>query len=102
MTPLMKGLGYNQEELYFHEHDLEKIETIRELRAETKKALEKETHWMKCPKCGNEMEEIDIEHILLEKCSHCKGLYFDQGELDLLMGHRNKTTFVEKLSHFLK
>ena len=45
----------------------------------------KELHWMKCPKCGHDMEIIIIEEIKVDKCSNCEGIYFDAGELDELL-----------------
>ncbi|MFC1553352.1 zf-TFIIB domain-containing protein [candidate division KSB1 bacterium] len=44
-----------------------------------------ELHWMKCPKCGHDMEIKIIEKIEVDKCSNCKGIYFDAGELDELL-----------------
>lgn len=59
----------------------------------------KEKHWMKCPKCEYDMEIISIEGIELDQCKHCKGTYFDTGELDeLLMIHGDKRkSFSRKL-----
>lgn len=49
--------------------------------AEKRKAL----HWMKCPKCGGDMETMSLEGIGIDKCSSCEGLFFDRGELDEIL-----------------
>ena len=59
----------------------------------------KELHWMKCPKCGNDMKVIQINNIELEKCKNCEGIYFDAGELDdlLLRESDKRKSFFHKL-----
>ena len=94
--------GYDVEGRYFHEAEQEKLKTIRDARDANRKALEKEIHWMKCPKCGGQMEEVVFEGIMIDKCRDCKGIYFDQGELEVLMGHRESDSFLGKLIGFLK
>ena len=63
---------------------------------EEKKKL-KELHWMRCPKCGMEMVEIDFEGIKVDKCSSCLGIYFDDGEVHQLTD-KNKPGFLRRLS----
>lgn len=53
----------------------------RKLKAEEKKKL-KELHYLKCPKCGMELIEIDYKHIKIDKCSECEGIWLDAGELE--------------------
>lgn len=40
---------------------------------------------MKCPSCGNLMIVVEHEHIELDYCPDCSGVWFDVGELDLLL-----------------
>ena len=49
--------------------------------AERLKAL----HWMKCPKCGRDMQTLALEGLTVDKCTGCEGLFFDRGELDDLL-----------------
>jgi PAT family beta-lactamase induction signal transducer AmpG len=42
---------------------------------------------MRCPKCRSDMEQVMIESIEVDRCSACRGLWFDSGELSKL---RNK------------
>jgi Zn-finger nucleic acid-binding protein len=39
---------------------------------------------MKCPKCGNTLEEIDHQSVMLDRCVVCDGIWLDKGELELL------------------
>lgn len=45
----------------------------------------KTLHWMKCPKCGHDMQSMTLEGISIDKCSACEGLFFDRGELEDVM-----------------
>ena len=39
---------------------------------------------MKCPSCPGALGEIDNEGVTLDFCSDCKGIWFDQKELEAL------------------
>ncbi len=39
---------------------------------------------MRCPKCRADMEQIDHEGIEVDRCWHCKGIWFDAGEIEAL------------------
>lgn len=43
-------------------------------------------HSLVCPKCGHGMEEIAHEEVLIDRCTHCKGIWFDDDEHYLLKG----------------
>ena len=68
----------------------------RQMKQDEKKKL-KELHWMRCPKCGMELVEIDFEGIKVDKCSTCLGIYFDDGEVQQLVD-KNKPGFLRRLS----
>ncbi len=40
---------------------------------------------MKCPACSNMMIVVEHEHIELDFCPDCAGVWFDAGELELLL-----------------
>lgn len=81
--------GYDEEERYFHEKDVELLKKTRAkldaVREERRSRQFEEQHWMKCPKCGAEMQEIDLDQIKVDKCSRCEGVFFDKGEVELLI-----------------
>jgi hypothetical protein len=75
-----------QEEEYFARMEFEKKKKIEEekhkkLNAEEKKSL-KGLHFMRCPKCGMELIEIDYKGIKVDRCSECEGIWLDAGELE--------------------
>lgn len=37
-------------------------------------------HSLQCPKCHNGMEEVSHEGIVIDRCTHCHGLWFDEDE----------------------
>ncbi|HEX2965172.1 MAG TPA: zf-TFIIB domain-containing protein, partial [Syntrophorhabdaceae bacterium] len=49
--------------------------------AEERKSL-KELHFMRCPKCGMELIEIEYKGTKVDECSECRGVWLDAGELD--------------------
>jgi hypothetical protein len=75
----------DQEEEYFARIEFEKKKKAEEekhkrLAAEERKRL-RDLHYMRCPKCGMELIEIDYEGIKADKCSECEGIWLDAGEL---------------------
>jgi len=83
-----------QENEYFAKLEFERKKKALEdeherLKAEERKNL-KERHWMRCPKCGMEMVELEFEGVKIDKCTECLGIYLDDGELDQLMESKNQ------------
>jgi len=78
------------EEEYFARLEYEKIkaakEEIQKRLAEEERRKLKELHFMKCPKCGMELIEIDYKGVKVDKCSACEGIWLDAGELDAVAG----------------
>jgi ribosomal protein L37AE/L43A len=72
------------EDEYFVKQDLELIRAQRaRLDAERARA-ERASHYMRCPKCGAQLAEIEFHHIKIDKCEECGGMWFDKGELEML------------------
>lgn len=40
---------------------------------------------MKCPKCSSETETVDYDNIQVDRCTACKGIWFDSQEHDALV-----------------
>jgi acetyl-CoA carboxylase beta subunit len=99
---LFSKSGYSEEDHFMKNAEAEKIQQIRDKRAAQKKELEKELYWMKCPKCGNDMEEIEVEKIMIDKCKSCNGIYFDDGELELLISNKQGSSFFGSVRGFWK
>ena len=71
---------------YFARMDYERKKKFEEEKhrklAEGEKKRLKELHFMRCPKCGMELIEIDYKGIKVDKCSECEGIWLDAGELE--------------------
>ena len=52
--------------------------------SEAEKRRQREVHFMRCPKCGFELEEILLRGVKIDKCFGCNGLWLDAGELEEL------------------
>lgn len=57
------------------------VEKHKRIAGEEQKRL-KDLHYMRCPKCGMELIEIDYKRIKIDKCSECEGIWLDAGELE--------------------
>ena len=90
--------GYDREEEYFFKKNKELLGKMRgELdakRAEQEARSTQNQHWMKCPKCGKDMEEVELTGIKVDQCTACMGIYFDKGELELLLGAQEPSGFM--------
>ena len=73
------------------------FERLRKLHEERDKQFEenerkrlKEVHFMKCPKCGMDLNEIDYQGVKIDKCFGCEGVWLDGGELEALTNLKKK------------
>lgn len=89
MADELKEHGYDREAEFFHKKNKELLDKMRAtLDAERKKTAAKapsNPHFMKCPKCGADMKEADRGGVKVDHCPGCGGIYFDRGELELLI-----------------
>ena len=81
-------LGVEGEEAYFVRLEVERVRKVAGERQAKLLAEERERdraiHFMKCPKCGMQLEEISFGDVRVDKCFSCDGLWLDKGELDLI------------------
>jgi len=77
----------SQEEEFFARQDFEKRKKVEEEKqknlADEEKRKARDLHFMKCPKCGMDLIEIDYKSIKTDKCSACAGVWLDAGEMEL-------------------
>ena len=71
------------------EHERAELEALEERERAELEALEereraKQLHFMKCPKCGHDLAQRDLEGVNVDQCSFCEGVFLDAGELDSL------------------
>ncbi|HSP88638.1 MAG TPA: zf-TFIIB domain-containing protein [Ignavibacteriaceae bacterium] len=95
----------DKEEEYFTRQELERKKKIEEEKqkklAESEKDRLKELHYMRCPKCGMELSEIDYKGIKIDKCFSCEGIWLDAGEMETV-SQLEKTSFDKLFSIFKK
>ena len=93
------------EEKYFYERDLELIRQRREAldqeREKRKVEKKKLECWMHCPKCGARLREEQRGMVVLDICVSCGGVFFDKGELELILKMEEKETFLDHVAGFL-
>jgi hypothetical protein len=91
-----------KEDEYFKREELTTIKRMREdaaskLQVEERERLKK-LHWLRCPKCGMEMTEIDYRDVEVDACFACGGMYFDKGEVEkLLEDERQQPGFLGRM-----
>jgi uncharacterized protein len=56
-------------------------------------------HWMRCPKCGSELAEVQFRAVKVDKCFSCNGVFLDDGELEQLTG---KPGWFDSMLRFFK
>ena len=85
----------SKEEEYFARQEFERKKKLEEENhgkmADEEKNRLKELHFMRCPKCGMELIEIDHESLKIDKCSSCDGVWLDAGELEEIVKDDNKS-----------
>ncbi|MDP2646099.1 MAG: zf-TFIIB domain-containing protein [Desulfobacterales bacterium] len=86
----------DKEDEYFLKLNAKKVSELRgnldQKRREDEKQMRKQAHWMKCPKCGGELQEVNYQSVLIDTCVDCRGVWLDHGELDLLARGNAKLT----------
>ena len=60
----------------------------------------KTLHFMRCPKCGMELVEIEFRSIKVDRCVACQGIFFDGGEIEQLLAQGEG--FLGKLAKVFK
>ena len=84
----MPEKSLDKEEEYFARIEFERLRKLQEERdkhiAQNEKKRLRELHFMRCPKCGMELSEIDYQGVKIDKCFSCEGAWLDAGELEAL------------------
>ncbi len=80
----------SKEEEYFARLEFERLKKIKDefqqKMEDTERETLKEVHFMRCPKCGLELVELDFRNIRIDKCTGCEGVWLDAGELEQVAG----------------
>lgn len=79
----------NEEEYFLRQELQKRREAVQQKHAELAEGERerlKELHWMRCAKCGAELQEVEFRSVKVDKCFSCGGVYLDDGELEQLAG----------------
>lgn len=79
------------EDEYFARQELERrkkwaAEQSAKMAADEKERI-RQAHWMKCPKCGMDLKEIELHNVKVDQCASCGGIFLDAGEIDQITKH---------------
>lgn len=80
--PIDEKPSRNEDE-YFARQNADLIKEMRaKLDADRKKSEKQQT--LTCPRDGTQLVETDSEHVKIDTCPQCKGVWLDAGELEQL------------------
>ena len=72
------------EDEYFAKQDAELLKEMRRKQDAERQGQERKAHYMKCPKCGADLKEEEHNHVKVDLCPECHGMWLDAGELDIV------------------
>ena len=77
------------EEEYFARQEAELLKARKADAQRESAAVERQTHYMKCPKCGHDLHTEEYHGLEVDRCTECDGVWFDAGEAEQLIdeGH---------------
>ena len=104
LTMTTKEKPSKTEEEYFAKEEAEKSKRLKErIKHETEdeeRERIKATCYMRCPKCGGNLNEVVFRGISIDRCSSCSGVWLDNGELEKLAGADDKSVISDVISLF--
>ena len=77
MSTGLEDRGRALENEYFRRKEQELMEKLKAHLAEE----ESQEAGMSCPRCDGRLLEADYQHIKIDVCNKCQGVWFDAGEL---------------------
>jgi hypothetical protein len=75
-----------QEDDYFRKLDQELLVALREKSAAEIEQVIRQYTRMRCPKCGEPLEEAPSRRVKIDACPGCGGIWLDKGEWEVLVG----------------
>lgn len=78
------------EDEYFAKQDIEKKKRlalqVKEKYLDQEREKLKQIHWMHCSKCGMDLQQINYQGFMIEKCFNCGAVVLDGEEFEKLAG----------------
>ncbi len=94
-----------EDEYFAREEALKQYKLAKELaakRAQDEASALKTQHWMKCPKCGNDLATLSFRGVEVDRCYHCHGTWLDAGELEKLTGPGDQHKILDSIINIFK
>ncbi len=83
MKPVNEKPSKNEDE-YFARQNADMIKEMRaKLDADRQRAAKEKAH-LKCPRCAVPLVEKETNHVKMDACPKCDGMWLDAGELEQL------------------
>ena len=82
------------EEEYFARQQAERLKQSRSDAQKVAEEGERKSHYMKCPKCGADLQTVDHHGVQIDRCPECHGMWFDAGEVETLVKKETGVTNV--------
>ena len=96
----------NSEDEFFAREEAEKLYRMHKDKIKAidsaKTASEKAAHWMKCGKCGYDLQTVTWRNVEVDKCFRCGVILLDDGELEKLAGKEDAGAFVSSFLGIFK
>jgi hypothetical protein len=94
------------EDEYFARESALKLQKLHKEKIEDhdreEQAKLKALHFMKCPKCGWDLETIKWRSVDVDKCFHCGVIVLDDGEMEKLAGGEHEESWVGSVFSLFK
>ncbi len=94
------------EEEFFLFEDIEKKRRLASERRKRMAKAEKEElrlrHWMRCPRCGDELQAVRMHDVSTARCLNCGGCWLDAPEIGKLVGSNGRKVVEAVLNIFRK
>jgi uncharacterized protein len=75
-----------QEDEYFIKKERELLEKLKAKQGAEAQQPAQSTAELKCPRCGQILQEQTFQKILIDQCPGCHGIWLDAGELQQIAG----------------
>jgi uncharacterized protein len=79
------GKPSQNENEYFAKRDAEWLRERRATLDSERKTRGESQPAMNCPRCDGELKERDFQHVKIDVCGSCNGVWFDGGELEMVL-----------------
>jgi hypothetical protein len=73
------------EDEYFAKQSADLIKVRQEAAIKEQQESQRRLHYMKCPKCGNDLRTEEYHGIEIDRCTECHGMWLDAGEAEDLL-----------------